>query len=290
MIKKIGEIPVGFKGKLYGFPFVIKAQYKIDGSIQSLIVSDAGDIAINGKDPKEKTRAKDMLFSMIKNSGYLEVPENAYEGSYALRMYEKAVVEVKKSVGRLIDNLYAETAIENKKLKSKPAAKVAPKPVVKKAVVKKAVVKAAPKAKAVPKVKTIVKAAVATKSAYKQTGSSNELYDEARNAMPPGKRRSASGKTYTETRKNRSDRPGYLTGVDDIKKEKIYGAFKYQSMIDRLGNDFHKYNVAPTILEISKIANKMIEEKDTHSVDIMVYDHNKMKWNLVSTKMKSNSK
>jgi hypothetical protein len=213
MIKKIGEIPVGFKGKLYGFPFVIKAQYKIDGSIQSLIVSDAGDIAISGKDAKEKARAKDMLFNFIQNSGYPEPLKNKSEYNYGeydkkVREYQKAVLEVKRSVSKLIDNLYTETAIENKKFKSKPAVKVAPKAVVKKAAVKKAVVKAAPKAKAVPKVKTIVKAAVATKSAYKQTGSSNKLYDAARKAMPPGKRTSASGKTYTETRKNRTDKKG----------------------------------------------------------------------------------
>ncbi len=194
MIKKIGEIPVGFKGKLYGFPFVIKAQYKIDGSIQSLIVSDAGDIAINGKDPKEKVKAKDMLFNMIKNSGY---PDRESEGRY----YDKAVTEVKKSVGRLIDNLYSETAIENKKQKSKPAAKVTPKSTVKKIV--KTVVKTAPK----PKV--IIKSAPAAKStAYKQTGSSNKKADLARKAMAPGKRTSASGKIYTENRKNRTDKKG----------------------------------------------------------------------------------
>lgn len=43
------------------------------------------------------------------------------------------------------------------------------------------------------------------KATYKQTGTSSMVRDKKRKAMQPGKRRSASGRTYTETRKNRSD-------------------------------------------------------------------------------------
>ncbi len=43
------------------------------------------------------------------------------------------------------------------------------------------------------------------KAKYKQTGKSNEARDKKRSAMQPGKRRSATGRVYTETRKNRSD-------------------------------------------------------------------------------------
>jgi hypothetical protein len=39
-----------------------------------------------------------------------------------------------------------------------------------------------------------------------QTGRTHVKPDKRRTAMPPGKRRSASGKTYVETRKNRSDK------------------------------------------------------------------------------------
>jgi len=46
------------------------------------------------------------------------------------------------------------------------------------------------------------------KATYKQTGTSSTVRDKKRKAMQPGKRRSASGRTYTETRKNRSDLPG----------------------------------------------------------------------------------
>ncbi|MDD3071778.1 MAG: hypothetical protein PHX88_11360, partial [Methanoculleus horonobensis] len=43
------------------------------------------------------------------------------------------------------------------------------------------------------------------KATYKQTGTSSTVRDKKRKAMQPGKRRSASGRIYTETRKNRSD-------------------------------------------------------------------------------------
>jgi hypothetical protein len=39
----------------------------------------------------------------------------------------------------------------------------------------------------------------------KQTGTSNKLFDKQRKAKPVGKRTSASGQEYTETRANRSD-------------------------------------------------------------------------------------
>lgn len=47
-------------------------------------------------------------------------------------------------------------------------------------------------------------------AAKKQTGSSNKARDIKRAAKAPGKRKSASGRTYYESRKNRSDRPGTL--------------------------------------------------------------------------------
>jgi len=50
------------------------------------------------------------------------------------------------------------------------------------------------------------------KTKYRQTGRSNKAADKKRTARRPGKRRSASGKTYYERRKNRSDVPFAMTG------------------------------------------------------------------------------
>lgn len=46
------------------------------------------------------------------------------------------------------------------------------------------------------------------KASSRQTGKSDTKRDSARTAMQPGKRRSASGRVYYETRKNRSDLRG----------------------------------------------------------------------------------
>ena len=50
----------------------------------------------------------------------------------------------------------------------------------------------------------------------KQTGTSNKAKDLQRKAKAPGKRTSAKGKVYTETRKNRTDKAGTMLG-DNIK-------------------------------------------------------------------------
>lgn len=58
----------------------------------------------------------------------------------------------------------------------------------------------------------------AVKSSGRQTGSSNKKRDSLKKAKPPGKRivKHPGGKktVYYERRKNRSDKPGQLTGVD----------------------------------------------------------------------------
>jgi len=60
------------------------------------------------------------------------------------------------------------------------------------------------------------------KSATRQTGTSVKSKDKQRTALPPGKRTTGKGKakhTYTERRANRSDKPGSLLGVQDLKND-----------------------------------------------------------------------
>ncbi len=52
-----------------------------------------------------------------------------------------------------------------------------------------------------------------TATATRQTGSSNRKRDLQRKAKRPGKRKSKTGRVYTERRKNRSDKPKSLTGI-----------------------------------------------------------------------------
>jgi len=58
----------------------------------------------------------------------------------------------------------------------------------------------------------------------RQTGTSNKKSDKQRTAKAPGKRKSYSGKVYTERRKNRSDKPGSLTGFKNQVKQKLADA------------------------------------------------------------------
>lgn len=51
------------------------------------------------------------------------------------------------------------------------------------------------------------------KGNFHQTGNSVSFYDKKRKAKAPGKRKSKSGNVYYERRKNRSDKPGSLSGV-----------------------------------------------------------------------------
>lgn len=76
------------------------------------------------------------------------------------------------------------------------------------------------------------------KKPVKQTGSSNKKRDKMIQAKPPGLRKSSSGKVYTETRRNRSDK-GRLLGlfdtsvikeIDDLKRE-------YKKMAKKLHPD-----------------------------------------------------
>jgi hypothetical protein len=53
----------------------------------------------------------------------------------------------------------------------------------------------------------------------KQTGTSNKAKDKAKPSLPPGKRISKSGTAYYEYRKNHTDKPGTMLGIDGIKKD-----------------------------------------------------------------------
>lgn len=59
----------------------------------------------------------------------------------------------------------------------------------------------------------VKKAGRSVKRRNRQTGTSNKKRDERIHSKRPGKRKSRTGKTYYERRKNRSDVPGHLTGM-----------------------------------------------------------------------------
>jgi len=71
-------------------------------------------------------------------------------------------------------------------------------------------------------------------SKYRQTGTSKRSADKKRKAKAPGKRvvrhPGAKATVYYERRKNRSDKPGTMSGVDDAKR------LLKRRLKERLGN------------------------------------------------------
>lgn len=74
------------------------------------------------------------------------------------------------------------------------------------------------------------------KDKSRQTGTSNKHYDEQRSARPPGARVPSGGKkvTYYERRKNRSDKPGSLTGLKADVKQKLSKALLDYELADTI--------------------------------------------------------
>lgn len=121
------------------------------------------------------------------------------------------------------------------------------------------------------------------KSTVKQTGTSNIVRDKLLKAKPPGTRKSKSGHYYTETRKNRSDKPGSLTGLigsyfdpavlkslDDLKQEYKRLAMKYHpdrggttEQMQRINAEYEK--MRNTILRGSKMSDS--EQKNEIEID-----------------------
>lgn len=86
------------------------------------------------------------------------------------------------------------------------------------------------------------------KPAVKQRGSSNTVKDKMLKAKPPGKRKSASGKVYSEVRKNRTDAPGKLTGIGDIS-------------LNAIGAELYELEARINGLKLKKKQVKTIQEK-----------------------------
>lgn len=97
------------------------------------------------------------------------------------------------------------------------------------------------------------------KKEYRQTGTSNKFYDEQRTAKAPGKRKSATGKTYYERRRNRSDMPGTLAGVS---MAKLNGAM-LGKLTTKLGELYVKRDMTNGKRDKRKIQKQITETKRT---------------------------
>lgn len=88
-----------------------------------------------------------------------------------------------------------------------------------------------------------------------QTGTSKKKIDAKRNAKLPGKRKSREGNIYYEYRKNRSDMPNSLTGINE---KKLIGAIK-EKVEGTMGKAYIDLNNAKTA-KVKKEKLKIIRE------------------------------
>jgi hypothetical protein len=95
------------------------------------------------------------------------------------------------------------------------------------------------------------------KPTVKQRGSSDTVRDKLLKAKPPGKRKSESGRLYTEVRKNRSDVKGKLLGIGDISLNAI-GAELYE-LESRVNGLKLKKKQVKTIQEKKEIQTQITE-------------------------------
>lgn len=190
---KIGALPINAKGKFFGLPFKIINQFDLSGKVDLMIYEDTSKspLIVKITDQSEIDFLIDAVASWIfKNSEKSKM--NSFD--------ERDIKEVHKRIKPYLSNLLKEVKDYNRKSKKAP--------------VKSAIKKSRP----------VKKAKAAKKTAFKNTyqrGTSNKTADESRKALSPGKRKSATGRTYYEYRKNRSDMPGSLTGKKEEEAKRI---------------------------------------------------------------------
>ena len=186
--KKVGALPNSFKGGIMDIGFKVYHQYDIYGDVTSIIEdNESGNtiVKVNGKGT-----AKDKAEAFY---NYL----NKYS-KYDKKDYAPSL---KTKLNKFVSNLHQEVkdfnAGRKKTIKQMP---------IKIAEPKKSVLKLNP-----VKSKKLTK----KKSEVKQSGNTDKNRDILFQAKKPGKRKTAWGTTYYESRANRSDK-GVLLGLHNI--------------------------------------------------------------------------
>lgn len=219
--KRVGALPIGFKGSIYDIPFKIVNQYDIYNDV-SAIMEDTNNgniiVAFDGKgSAKDKAEAIVSYISKITNVISYKNDKELY--SRMLKFATNMQKEVKDF-----------NAGKKKTIKKEPLKILAPKNIVTtkkrlpnviklinktidKVYKKSKAKKSAPKKKAAKKVvRKVVKKKSALKKVAKKKLTSRD-YDKRYQAMRPGKRVAyETGNVYYESRPNRSDR-GKLLGI-----------------------------------------------------------------------------
>ena len=148
----IGALPVGLKGKLYGYPFKVMVQYDAFGGVRTQIFEDeaGGGIITEIKGDRSEKKTKGKAFADWAYSRYSKESKDSYpfnSGSDSARKERDAIrKDMEKRGEAFVNNLVDETIKFNKgDGKTKKATKkveIGPSiPAVKKAPAKKDVVR-----------------------------------------------------------------------------------------------------------------------------------------------------
>jgi len=215
--KRLGALPVGFKGSIYDIPFKIVNQYDIYNDV-SAIMEDTNNgnriVAFDGKGiAKDKAEAIVSYISKITNVLSYKNDKELYSRmlKFATNM-QKEVKDFnsgkKKTIKKEPIKILAPKNIVTTKKRLPSVIKLINK-TIDKVYKKSKAKKSAPKKKAAKKV---VRKVVKKKVAKKKLTSRD--YDKRYQAMRPGKRVAyETGNVYYESRPNRSDK-GKLLGIE----------------------------------------------------------------------------
>jgi len=202
--KKLGALPIGFSGSVWGVNFKVINQYSIYNDVSAIVEDkkNGNTIVVFDGVGNSKDKADTMVSYFAKNTNttFDDSDKKALK-SRMLKFAANMQMEVKNF-----------NAGKKKTIKKSPL------------VILKPIAPKKPTFKKTTKKKTI-----------KQTGGSNLLYDKRLQALKPGKRISKKGNKYTENRENRSDK-GMLLGLNNNVVGKFFALEEYKKKLAAIKN------------------------------------------------------
>jgi len=256
--KKIGALPIGFKGSIYDIGFKIVNQYDIYNDVSAIMEDTTNGNRIVTFDGKgsSKDKAEAIVSYISKNTNI--------QGGY--RDDKQLYSRMLKFATNMQKEVKDFNSGKKKTIKKEPLKIPVPKntKMPKKKKVAKKVIR-----------KKVAKKVVRKKVAMKKL--SRIDYDKRYQAKKPGKRKSASGNTYYENRANRSDK-GKLLGIGSVKNmtdkyiKTLNEIYQYNKAINIIQNDMTRLNYSPMEKQRAKqtIANfkKIVKELKIHSKEL----------------------
>jgi len=242
--KKIGALPIGFKGSIYDIGFKIVNQYDIYNDVSAIMEDTTNGnriVTFDGKgSPKDKAEA---IVSYISKNTNIQGGYRDDKQLYSRML--KFATNMQKEVKDFNSG-------KKKTIKKEPFKIPVPKNTkmpIKKKIAKKKVAKKVVRKKVAKKKLSIID------------------YDKRYQAKKPGKRKSASGNTYYENRANRSDK-GKLLGIGALSQSALQDVKRILEDIQRAEKGIkmnQAYTTNPIIKKnvLIKLKN-YIKEKKTH--------------------------